>query len=435
MVTIILLLEFPVNLISFACFIRAEKSFSSVSLVSASLALASVLRNFRVFDMGETRELQLQVMGYEAKEENSGEPDAGHQSTEPQVRGRIWWIQMGVYSFFLLSGQTVATLLGRLYFDKGGNSKWMSTFVQLAGFPLLLPFYCISLPKNPTTDSIHMDRPPALTFALLYVSLGILLAGDCLLYSYGLSYLPVSTYSLICASQLGFNALFSFFLNAQKFTPFIVNSLVLLTISSALLVFQTDDSSDSKKISKEKYITGFLCTLLASAGYALLISLTQLAFRKIIKRNTMRAMLDLIIYQSIVATCVAVAGLFASGEWKDLKKEMEGYELGKISYLMTLIWTAAGWDVFSIGAVGLIFDVSSLFSNVISTLGLPIIPVLALVFFHDKLDGVKVIAMLLAVWGFVSYMYQHYLDDSKSKAESANVDQVSQASTSKEVDR
>ena len=104
---------------------------------------------------------------------------------------------------------------------------------------------------------------------------------------------------------------------------------------------------------------------------------------------------------------------------------MEEYELGKVSYLMTLIWIAAGWDVFTLGAVGLIFDVSSLFSNVISTLGLPIVPVLAVFFFHDKMDGVKVVAILLAIWGFVSYMYQHYLDDSKSKAERANVTQAS----------
>lgn len=346
---------------------------------------------------------------------------------------------MGFYSFLLLSGQTVATLLGRLYFDKGGNSKWMSAFVQLAGFPLLLPFYCITVPKDPTTDdSTHVDRPPALTLALFYVCLGIVVAGDCLLYSYGMSYLPVSTFSLVCASQLAFNAFFSYFLNAEKFTPFTVNSLVILTISSALLMFQSDDdASESHKISRGKYIIGFLCTLFASAGYSLMLSLTQLGFRKIIKRNTMRAMLDLIIYQSMVATCIATVGLFASGDWKVLKKEMEEYELGKVSYLMTLIWTAAGWDVFSIGAVGLVFDVSSLFSNVISTLGLPIVPVLAVVFFHDKMDGVKVIAMLLAIWGFISYMYQHYLNDSNSKAQAdrANINILPRASTSEEVSR
>ena len=70
--------------------------------------------------------------------------------------------------------------------------------------------------------------------------------------------------------------------------------------------------------------------------------------------------------------------------------------------------------------LGLIFEVSSLFSNVIGTLALPIVPILAIVFFHDKINGVKFVALLLAVWGFLSYVYQHYLDDKKAKAEKSD---------------
>ncbi|KAA8519547.1 hypothetical protein F0562_013829 [Nyssa sinensis] len=385
--------------------------------------------------MGEPQELQLQTFVKEAKEADSPEnANVNNESSVPQLRPCKWkwWLQMAIYSFFVLSGQSVATLLGRLYYDKGGNSKWMATLVQPAGFPILIPFLCISpaARKCTTAGNYNATKPPsALILAALYVSLGVFVAAVSMLYSIGLLYLPVSTFSLICASQLGFNAFFSYFLNSQKFTPFIANSLVLLTISSTLLVFQTD-STDSTKTSKGKYAIGFLCTIGASAGYALMLSVTQLSFRKILKRETFRVVLDIIIYQSLVATIAILVGLFASGEWKSLNREMEEYELGRISYVMVLVWTAVCWQVFSIGVVGLIFEVSSLFSNVISTLGLPIVPVLAVVFFHDKMDGVKVIAMLLAIWGFVSYMYQHYLDDLilKSKAESECVNQLSEDS-------
>lgn len=89
------------------------------------------------------------------------------------------------------------------------------------------------------------------------------------------------------------------------------------------------------------------------------------------------------------------------------------------------------WQVSSIGLLGLIFEVSSLFSNVISTLSLPVVPIMAVMFFHDKMDGVKVMAMLLAIWGFLSYIYQHYLDDSKSKLniKKANSNEASLALT------
>lgn len=99
---------------------------------------------------------------------------------------------------------------------------------------------------------------------------------------------------------------------------------------------------------------------------------------------------------------------------------MEEFELGKVSYLMTLIWMAIMWQVFTIGCVGLIFEASSLFSNAISMLGVHVIPILAMIFFHDKLGGIKAISMVLATWGFVSYIYQQYLDDFTPEFESRN---------------
>lgn len=336
-----------------------------------------------------------------------------------------WWLRVTIYSLFLLAGQSAATLLGRLYYDKGGNSKWMATFVQSAGFPVLLPllFFFPSSTKlttNPvdstSTLSSASKLPKLSTMVFLYVAFGLLLTGDNMMYSYGLLFLPVSTYSLLCATQLAFNAVFSFFLNSQKFTPLILNSLVLVTMSASILAINADSENTNNYISKRKYVIGFLCTLGASATYSLYLSLVQLSFQKVIKRETFSTVLNMQIYPSFVATCGCVVGLFASGEWKGLESEMKEYNQGRVSYVMTLLWTAVTWQICSVGLLGLIFEVSSLFSNVISTLGLPLVPILAVIFFHDKMEGMKVMAMLLAIWGFLSYIYQHYQDDSKSKA-------------------
>lgn len=169
--------------------------------------------------------------------------------------------------------------------------------------------------------------------------------------------------------------------------------------------------------------------MLASAGYGLMLSLTQLAFKKVIKKESFKAVMDMIIYQSIVASSVIFIGLFASGEWKTLKGEMDEFHLGKVSYLMILLWTTISWQLFTVGCVGLIFDVSSLFSNAISVLGLPIVPVFAVIFFHDKMNGIKIVAMILAVWGFVSYGYQNYLDDFKDSSKVENRDNSNEVST------
>ncbi|XP_050368309.1 purine permease 21-like [Argentina anserina] len=367
----------------------------------------------------EAQELQLSIMAQ--AEENEGKVAVPNQLS--RRRGFDWWLRMSIYTVLVLAGQAIATLLGRQYYEKGGSSNWLATLVQLCGFPILLPVYFIpALNKNcPTTNStiaLESNPPSTLVRASVYASLGALVAADCYLYSVGLSYLPVSTYSLICASQLAFNALFSFFLNSQKFTPYIVNSLVVLTISSSLLVLQgDDDSADSSKVSRPKYIIGFICTLGASAGYALQLSLTQLIFVKVIRKETFKEIINMIVYPSIFSSAIILVGFFASGDWKVIQNEMEAFELGKVSYIMNLAWTAITWALFSIGTVGLVFEASSLFSNAISAVGLPIVPVIAVIFFHDKMDGIKAMSMVLAIWGFISYVYQHYLDDRKSKRE------------------
>lgn len=325
----------------------------------------------------------------------------------------MWWIRIGVYSVFLLSGQSAATLLGRLYFERGGNSKWMATLVQTVGFPILIPYYfyvtLISPKPKPTKES---QRPSKLLVASIYVALGLIIGADCYLYSVGLMYIPVSTYSLICASQLAFNALFSYFLNSQKFTPFIVNSLFLLTLSSVLLVFGAagDDESGSRHVSRAQYVIGFACTVGASAGYGLVLSLTQFFIDKVLKRDDFRVVMDMILWPSLVASVATLVGLFASGDWAGLGREMGSFRPGEVSYVMNLAWTAVTWQVYSVGMVGLIIEVSSLFSNVIGVLGLPIVPVFAVLLFGEKMDGVKAVAMVLAVWGFASYAYQNYLE-------------------------
>ncbi|KAH7568618.1 hypothetical protein JRO89_XS06G0023300 [Xanthoceras sorbifolium] len=350
--------------------------------------------------MEDAREVEKLAAGQETEGDKSLTVDTNviNKSTIfPLQKSYKWWIKVIIFSLFVLAGQTVATLLGRLYYDKGGKSKWMGALVQPGGF---------------------------LVLASSYISVGALLAVDSMMYSIGYKYLPVSTYSLLSATQLAFNAFFSFFINSLKLTPYIVNSLFLLTISSIVLVFQVDDSTHEStyQVSKGQYAIGFICTIGASAGHGLMLSLTQLYFRKVVRKRTFKAVLDMIIYPSLISTCAILVGLFVSGEWKGLSKEMEEYKMGNVSYLMTLIWAAVSWQVFSLGSIGLIFQVSSVFSNVISALCLPVVPVLAVFFFHDKMSGIKVVAIVLAFWGFVSYVYQQYLDDRNYKFQTKHTD-------------
>ncbi|KAF4386009.1 hypothetical protein G4B88_031144 [Cannabis sativa] len=374
--------------------------------------------------------LKLKIMAKEVNFVGSNSNNKFESIPSSRDRKYFQWLRVICYAFLLISGQASAVLLGRLYFAKGGNSNWMATLVQLVGFPILLPYYCFAGRKSELSTTFSNSSPKSLLILVLVsIFLGIVLVVDCFLYSVGLSYLPISTYSLISASQLAFNAFFSFFLNSQKFTPFIVNSLVLLTISSTLVAFNDDSKEGAHDISsKRKFVIGFICTVAASALYGLLLSVTQFVIAKVLKRETFSVVIDITILESLLATSISLVGLFASGEWKDLSNEMYAFRLGKVSYVMTLVGTSISWQAFFLGTIGLILEMSSLFSNAISVLGLPIVPILAVFFFKEKMYGVKVISLLLAIWGFISYVYQDYLDSYNSKTHNENANGENRAS-------
>ncbi|CAL5015197.1 unnamed protein product [Urochloa decumbens] len=386
--------------------------------------------------MGEAGEIQLQIAGIQGQEAGDGHgqraagnggvcrPAATASPRPPLSKRLVWWAMVLVNVVFVLAGQSVATLLGRIYYDQGGKSLWMQTVVQSCGTPLAIPLLIYFRTRRPSSSSSSVAaaapaRPPLAKLAAIYGGLGVLLAGDNLMYSYGLLYLPMSTYAIICASQVSFNALFSYFLNKEKFRALILNSVVLLTFSAALVgVSHGSDGSDSA-IPKGKFPAGFALTLSASALFSLILSLMQLTFEEVLKSDALPTVLEMQFWSNTAAAVVSVAGLFASGEWRTIAGEMAAYEKGEVAYAMTLAWTAVSWQLCTMGLMGLVAMVSSLFTNVISTVGTPLAPVIAVIFLGDRMDGVKLLAMLLAVWGLMSYVYQHYLDD-RAKAKKSD---------------
>jgi len=343
----------------------------------------------------------------------------------PALSKRLaWWAVVLVNVVFVLAGQSVATLLGRIYYDQGGKSLWMQTVVQSCGTPLAIPLLLYFRARKSSSSVAPAARPPLAKLAAIYAGLGVLLAGDNLMYSYGLLYLPMSTYSIILASQVSFNAVFSYFLNKEKFRALILNSVVLLTFSAALVGVSHGSDGIGSDIPKGKFPAGFALTLSASALFSLILSLMQLTFEEVLKSDALPTVLEMQFWSNTAAACVSVAGLFASGEWRSIAGEMAAYRKGEVAYAMTLAWTAVSWQLCTMGLMGLVAAVSSLFTNVISTVGTPLSPVIAVIFLGDRMDGVKLLAMLIAVWGLLSYVYQHYLDD-RAKEEQLQAGKIS----------
>ncbi|KAK8957468.1 putative purine permease 11 [Platanthera zijinensis] len=370
--------------------------------------------------MGEVHELQLHIRDpaeFSHKESvsrivpsvSSTLKPIVYLETEPRPKNFAqkwrWWLLLLLFTVFILSGQTVGTLLGRFYFVHGGNSTWMLTLIPASAVVLVIPLLLL------IPSAASHRRPSAIKFAGMCIILGLLGTGVNLMFNYGLRYLPVSTFSLLSSTNLAFNAVFAYFLNSQKFTPYIFNSVLILTLAAVLLSFHSDGGSATSN----KYPLGVTLTLAASALAGFILSLTQLTIKKILNAKTMAIVLEMMLWTGVVTALACIVGLFASGQWRGIHEEFVGFDGGRVLYVMTLIWIGVGWLAALVGFLGLIYSISSLFANVIGTLGLPLVPIFAVVFFHEKMDGVKVVALLMAVLGFVNYMYQHYLDDSRER--------------------
>lgn len=320
-----------------------------------------------------------------------------------------WWYQVAIFTLFTLIGEVVTSLLVSTYFTKGGKSIWLASFVQNVGFPILLPFlYYASLKNNNQIEVVKGNQEPHICIIfLVYVVLGVLLGGVSVFNSAGLKYLQVSTYSLTSTTRLGFTVVFSLFLNKLKITPSIINSAVLVTAASVILVLHNNESGET---SGGKFLLGFFSTIGGSTMYSLVLSVTEFSYRKILKGSKFIDIIEMSIYQTLVASIVILLGLFVSGDWKNLIMEMEKYQLGKLSYVVILFFIAISCQLNVVASIGLVFKVNPLLSNVFNNLGAPITPIFAVIFLHDKIKGLKLVVMFLAFWGFASQIYQQYLN-------------------------
>ncbi|XP_015066239.1 probable purine permease 10 isoform X3 [Solanum pennellii] len=333
----------------------------------------------------------LHHLTYEEAEETESSENAKNSSF--QSSKFILWLQIFIFTFFTIGGQAAGTLLGRVYYEQGGKIRWIATLAQTAGFPILLPFIFYSETKNQNEQPVNAS---VFVGASVYIFLGLFQVVNSMSFTVGVQYLPASTYSLISGTQLAFNAITSFFLNGHKVTAIILNSVVVLSFSSSAVIFQ-NETGDSGEISQKSLLIGFAVTTFGSLGYALQFSLTELAFQKVFKSSTLKEVTKMSFFIGFFVTIASLIGLFASGNWNDLEKEIGEYRRGKSSYFINLICTAISWQLYAVGSVGLVYKASALFSNVIINLGSSIVPIFAMLFLKDRMNGLKVFSLLLGL--------------------------------------
>nr|AYQ58111.1 nicotine uptake permease 1 [Nicotiana acuminata] len=309
-------------------------------------------------------------------------------------------------------------LMMRLYYVEGGSRIWLSSWLQTGGWPLtLIPlatlyYYRRKIEGSNTKFYLMTPRIFIASFVI-----GIATGLDDFLYSWGGSKLPVSTSSLLLAAQLAFTAVGAFFIVKLKLSPFSINAVVLLTVGAVLLGIRSNGDRPEGVTSKE-YVIGFMMTLLAAALYGVILPCIELTYMKAKQAITATLVLEIQMIMSFAATAFCTIGMIVNKDFQAMSREAKQFNLGEARYYTVIVCTAAIWECFFVGIIGVIYCSSSLMSGVMIAVLLPVTEVLAVIFFKENFSGEKGLALFLSLWGFVSYFYGEFRQTKKEKNKS-----------------
>ncbi|EEF48577.1 purine transporter, putative [Ricinus communis] len=332
---------------------------------------------------------------------------------EPQANTSTTKRALLILNCILLSiGNCGGPLIMRLYFIHGGKRVWLSSWLETGGWPILLiPLFISYLHRrstNPPTKLFYMK--PRLFLAATFI--GVLTGLDDYLYAYGVARLPVSTSSLIIATQLAFTAAFAFLLVKQKFTSFSINAVVLLTAGAGVLALHTSSDRPGHESTKQ-YALGFVMTLVAAALYGFILPLVELTYKKSKQEISYTLVMEIQMVMCLFATIFCTIGMLVNKDFNVIPREAREFGLGETKYYVILVWSAIIWQCFFLGAIGVIFCASSLLSGILIAVLLPVTEVLAVIFYQENFQAEKGVALALSLWGFVSYFYGEVKESKK----------------------
>ncbi|KAJ3688892.1 hypothetical protein LUZ61_018056 [Rhynchospora tenuis] len=308
------------------------------------------------------------------------------------------WLLLVLFGGLMLTAFPVSSLLSRLYYNNGGQSKWILSWAAVAGWPLtailLIPTY-IFTKSRPT--------PLSLKLAAWYILLGFLSAVDNLMYAWAYAYLPASTASLLAASSLIFSALFGYLLVKNKINLSCVNAIVVIT--TGVVIIALDSKSDRYPgITDKQYILGFVWDILGSALHGLIFALSELVFIKILGRRSFHVVLEQQVMVSFAAFIFTSIGMLINDDFTGMKVEARSFKHGEVAYALVIAWSAVTFQLGVLGGTGVLFLASTVLAGVLNAVRVPITSIAAVIWFHDPMSGFKILSLVVTVWGFGSYI-------------------------------
>ncbi|KAK9114696.1 hypothetical protein Syun_021493 [Stephania yunnanensis] len=176
------------------------------------------------------------------------------------------------------------------------------------------------------------------------------------LISFGVSYLPISTASLLLSTQLAFNLILSIILVKQKLNFTNLNSVILISLSSLLLAFNSKHDRP-ENVSRGEYYMGFFSILGAGLLFALYLPIMEIVYKQV---NSYQMMLEAQMVMQAASTVFATVGMVADGGFVKMREETRVFDLGPTVYQLSLGFNIVTWQMCFLGTAGLVFLTTSL---------------------------------------------------------------------------
>ncbi|KAH6817449.1 purine permease 5 [Perilla frutescens var. frutescens] len=312
------------------------------------------------------------------------------------------WILLTLSSAAMLVAFPASSLLSRVYYSNGGVSKWIISWVAVAGWPIpalvLIPTYAV-LGVHPT--------PLDLKLTTSYVVLGFLSAADNLMYAYGYAYMPASTASLLGSTSLIFSSLFGYLLVKNRINAAMVNAIVLITAAMAIIAVDSD-SDMYAGVTQEQYAMGFVWNVLGSLVHGLIFALSELLFVKLLGRRSFHVVLEQQVMVSLFGFVFTTIGLVVNDDFAGMAAEAEGFEGGRGAYVSVLVWGVITFQLGILGATAIVFLASTVLAGVLNSIRVPLTSIAAVILLNDPMSGFKILSLIITFWGFGSYIYGSY---------------------------
>nr|GMD80186.1 probable purine permease 5 [Ipomoea batatas] len=346
------------------------------------------------------------------EEQMEGSPPQSIRQKISAYRTMVWdayrskpishWVLLLLSCAAMLIAFPASSLLSRVYFANGGKSKWIISWVAVAGWPMialiLVPMYFV-LRIYPT--------PLDLKLTVCYIGLGFLSSADNLMYAYAYAYLPASTAALLASTSLVFSALFGFLLVKNKINASIINSIVIIT--AAMVIVALDSDSDRYSyITDHQYAMGFVWDILGSALHGLIFALSELVFVKLLGRRSFHVVLEQQIMVSFFAFVFTTIGMVVSNDFQGMKSEARTFVGGQSAYYQVIIWGIITFQVGVLGGTAVLFLSSTVLAGVLNAIRVPLTNIAAVILLSDPMSGFKILSLIITFWGFGSYIYGSY---------------------------